>query len=130
MSKLKELSERAVDELPIDPKTNSVGFDPVTIALLVEVVIKIILYVYDCWKAAHPDSLKKINAPHFPLRFALRRVVRKVLTKNGEADKVDATVAAILKMGTTVTMDDLTAALKETSGDATIPKLAAEYEEA
>jgi hypothetical protein len=130
MTKLEELSRRAAAEIPADPKSGGVGFDPVTIALLIEVVIKIIIYVYDCWKAAHPDSLKKVNKPGFFLRWRLQRVVRKVLTRNGAADQVDATVKAILKMGATVTLDDLTAVLGEVAKDATASKLAAEYQEA
>lgn len=129
MSKLSELCERAAAEVKPDPKSEDVGLDPLTIALLIKVVVKIMLWVYDCWKAAHPDSLKKVNAPGFFVRWRLRRVVRKVLTKNGAAAQVDATVAAILKVASLVGMDELKAVLAEVGKDVTVPRLAAEYGE-
>lgn len=129
MSKLSELANQASAEIAADQKTKGVGIDPVTIALLIEVVVKIMLYIYDCWKANRSDSLKRIRKPGFFQRLVLKRVVRKVLTKAGAKDQIGVVYDAVLKMASMVTSEDLDAVLAEVGRDMTVPRLAVEYGE-
>lgn len=128
MSKIEELARRTLVEIQPPTKAGEPVGDVVVTLAIVEICLKVLLYIYDCWKAANPDSLKKINKPGFVQRFYLRRVVRKVLTANGAASQVDATVAALLSIGKGVTSSDLAAALTETAADPGIAVVAAKYE--
>lgn len=100
--------------------------DVILTVTIVALVIKLVVVAYNFWKDKHKTADIVWN-PNLLQRFYLRRVVRKVLAKHGQLDKLNDVMTALLQMAKASTLEDIQAIFDEARSDPKIWVAATEF---
>lgn len=129
-SVLPDIASRLISEI-VQPTDGRPQVDWPKVLDLVITTLKVVVLVFGCLALDGPikeKTLRRIQRPGILVKFKLYFTLRKILTKEGHPEQVDAFYQAALKVGEGLSSDDLTRALTEILADKTLYGKAMYYE--